>query len=149
MGVMPVELARRMDTLMINTSSCAASFTQLAAIEALTSPLSDASVDAMREEFRTRRDLLVDGLNRIPGVRCHRPAGAFYVFPNIEGTGWGESELAHTLLHDAGVALLPGTCFGEQGSGYLRLSYANSVENLDRALERIALHLAAAEPAAS
>ena len=149
MGVMPVELARRMDTLMINTSSCAASFTQLAAVEALTSPLSDASVDAMREEFRTRRDLLVDGLNRIPGVSCHRPAGAFYVFPNISGTGCDERELAHSLLHEAGVALLPGTAFGAHGAGYLRLSYANSVPNLERALERIAGHLAAAEPAAS
>jgi aspartate/methionine/tyrosine aminotransferase len=149
MGVMPVELARRMDTLMINTSSCAASFTQLAAVEALTSPLSDASVDAMREEFRTRRDLLVDGLNRIPGVSCHRPAGAFYVFPNITGTGCDERELAHSLLHEAGVALLPGTAFGAHGAGYLRLSYANSVPNLERALERIAGHLAAAEPAAS
>jgi aspartate/methionine/tyrosine aminotransferase len=149
MGVMPVELARRMDTLMINTSSCAASFTQLAAVEALTSPLSDAAVDAMREEFRTRRDLLVDGLNRIPGVSCHKPAGAFYVFPNITGTGCDERELAHSLLHDAGVALLPGTAFGAHGAGYLRLSYANSVSNLERALERIAGHLAAAEPAAS
>jgi aspartate/methionine/tyrosine aminotransferase len=149
MGVMPVELARRMDTLMINTSSCAASFTQLAAVEALTSPLSDAAVDAMREEFRTRRDLLVDGLNRIPGVSCHKPAGAFYVFPNITGTGCDERELAHSLLHDAGVALLPGTAFGAHGAGYLRLSYANSVPNLERALERIAGHLAAAEPAAS
>ncbi len=149
MGVMPVELARRMDTLMINTSSCAASFTQLASVEALKSPLSDAAVDAMREEFRTRRDLVVDGLNRIPGVRCHRPAGAFYVFPNITGTGWDERGLAHTLLHDAGVAVLPGTAFGAHGSGFLRLSYANSVPNLERALERIAVHLAAVEPAAS
>jgi aspartate/methionine/tyrosine aminotransferase len=149
MGVMPVELARRMDTLMINTSSCAASFTQLAAVEALTSPLSDAAVDAMREEFRTRRDLLVEGLNRIPGVRCHRPAGAFYVFPNVEGTGWSEGELAHALLHDAGVAVLPGTAFGDHGAGFLRLSYANSVVNLERALERIAGHLAVAAPAAS
>jgi aspartate aminotransferase len=149
MGVMPVDLARTMDTLMINTSSCAASFTQLAAIEALESPLSDAAVDAMREEFRTRRDLLVEGLNRIPGVRCHRPAGAFYVFPNITGTGWNEQALARSLLHDAGVALLPGTAFGTHGAGFLRLSYANSQENLERALERISVHLGAVEPAAS
>jgi aspartate aminotransferase len=149
MGVMPVELARSMDTLMINTSSCAASFTQLATVEALESPLSDAAVDAMREEFRTRRDLVVEGLNRIPGVRCHRPAGAFYVFPNITGTGWNERALAHALLHEAGVAVLPGTAFGAHGAGFLRLSYANSQANLERALERIALHLGAAEPAAS
>jgi aspartate/methionine/tyrosine aminotransferase len=146
MGVMPVELARRMDTLMINTSSCAASFTQLAAVEALTSPLSDAAVDAMREDFRTRRDLLVEGLNRIAGIRCHRPAGAFYVFPNVEGTGWSERELAHSLLHHAGVAVLPGTAFGEHGAGFLRLSYANSVANLERALDRIAAHLSVAAP---
>ena len=149
MGVMPVELARSMDTLMINTSSCAASFTQLATVEALESPLSDAAVDAMREEFRTRRDLVVEGLNRIPGVRCHRPAGAFYVFPNITGTGWNERALAHSLLHEAGVAVLPGTAFGAHGAGFLRLSYANSQANLERALERIALHLGAAEPVAS
>ena len=149
MGVMPVELAKSMGTLMINTSSCTASFTQLATVEALESPLSDAAVDAMREEFRTRRDLVVEGLNRIPGVRCHRPAGAFYVFPNITGTGWNERALAHSLLHEAGVAVLPGTAFGAHGAGFLRLSYANSVPNLERALERIAVHLAAAEPAES
>jgi len=149
MGVMPVELAKSMGTLMINTSSCTASFTQLATVEALESPLSDAAVDAMREEFRTRRDLVVERLNRIPGVRCHRPAGAFYVFPNITGTGWNERALAHSLLHEAGVAVLPGTAFGAHGAGFLRLSYANSVPNLERALERIAGHLAAAGPAAS
>jgi len=149
MGVMPVELAKSMGTLMINTSSCTASFTQLATVEALESPLSDAAVDAMREEFRTRRDLVVEGLNRIPGVRCHRPAGAFYVFPNITGTGWNERALAHSLLHEAGVAVLPGTAFGAHGAGFLRLSYANSVPNLERALERIAVHHAAAGPAAS
>jgi aspartate/methionine/tyrosine aminotransferase len=140
-GVMPTELAQRMDTLMINTSSCTAAFTQLAAVEAFESPLSDAAVDAMVEEFRSRRDLVVDGLNEIPGVRCHRPAGAFYVFPNIEGTGVGERELARGLLHDAGVAVLPGTAFGAHGRGHLRLSYANSAENLRRALQRISAYL--------
>ena len=143
-GVMPVDLARRMDTLMINTSSCAAAFTQLAAVEAMEGQRSDAAVDAMVEEFRGRRDVLVDGLNALPGVRCHRPSGAFYVFPNIEGTGWQERDLARTLLHDAGVAVLPGTAFGPQGAGYIRLSYANSVENLERALERVSAHLAGA-----
>lgn len=143
-GVMPVELARRMDTLMINTSSCAASFTQLAAAEAVTSPLSDAAVDAMREEYRSRRDLVVDALNRMPGVRCHRPGGAFYAFPNVEGTGWTERDLARSLLYEAGVALLPGTAFGPHGAGHLRLSYVSSTENLQRALERMAGHLATA-----
>jgi aspartate/methionine/tyrosine aminotransferase len=143
-GVMPVPLAKRMDTLMINSSSCAASFTQLAAVEAFESPLSDAAVEAMREEFQLRRNVLVDGLNRIPGFRCHRPAGAFYVFPNIEATGWSERDLASALLEEAGVALLAGTAFGAHGAGYLRLSYANSVDNIGRAIDRIGAHLAAA-----
>jgi aspartate aminotransferase len=143
-GVMPVELARRMDTLMINTSSCAASFTQLAAVEAFESAASDAAVATMVDEFRTRRDLIVDGLNEITGMRCHRPSGAFYVFPNIEATGWSERDLARALLNEAGVALLAGTAFGPHGAGHLRLSYANSTINLTRALERIAGYLATA-----
>jgi aspartate aminotransferase len=136
-GVMPAELARRMDTLMINTSSCAAAFTQLAAVEAFESPSSDASVDAMVEEFRTRRDVIVEGLNKLPGVRCHRPSGAFYVFPNVEGTGWSERDLATALLEQEGVAALPGTAFGAHGAGYLRLAYSNSVANIERALDRM------------
>lgn len=142
-GVMPLELAQRFDKLMINTSSCAAAFTQMAAVEAFDAPESDAAVDRMRAEFKRRRDLLVEGLNRIRGVRCHKPVGAFYVFPNIEGTGWDERALADSLLTDAGVACLWGTAFGEYGKGYLRFSYANSVENLQRALERFEAHLAA------
>jgi aspartate/methionine/tyrosine aminotransferase len=142
-GVMPLELAARFEKLMINTSSCAAAFTQLAAIEAFESPESDRAVEVMRAEFRARRDLLVAGLNRIPGVRCHKPAGAFYVFPNIEGTGWDERALADSLLTDAGVACLWGTAFGEHGKGYLRFSYANSVPNLELALQRFETHLAA------
>lgn len=142
-GVMPVELAERFAKLMINTSSCAAAFTQMAVIEACGAPESDRAVDTMRAEFKRRRDLLVEGLNRIPGVRCHRPGGAFYVFPNIEGTGWDERALADSLLTEAGVACLWGTAFGAHGKGYLRFSYANSVENLQRALERFQAHLAA------
>jgi aspartate/methionine/tyrosine aminotransferase len=142
-GVAPPELAQRFEKLMINTSSCAAAFTQLAAVEAFESPESDRAVAAMCTEFQKRRDILVDGLNAIPGVRCHRPAGAFYVFPNIEGTGWDERELATALLQEAGVACLAGTAFGRHGKGYLRFSYANSVANLERALERFAAHLAA------
>jgi aspartate/methionine/tyrosine aminotransferase len=142
-GVMPLELAQRFEKLMINTSSCAAAFTQYAAVEAFTSPDSDRAVDAMRAEFKRRRDLVVDGLNAIPGVRCHRPGGAFYVFPNIEETGWNDRELAASLLDEAGVACLWGTAFGANGAGFLRFSYANSVDNLQRALERFAAHLAA------
>ncbi len=146
-GVMPTELAKRFDTLMINTSSCAAAFTQMAAVEAFEAAASDESVARMVGEFRERRDLLVDGLNAIPGIRCHKPAGAFYVFPNVEGTGIAERTLQHDLLHGSGVAVLPGTAFGPHGAGYIRLSYANSVENLNRALERIRAHLAGAVPA--
>jgi len=145
-GVMPEELARRMDTLMINSSSCAASFTQLAAVEAFSSVASDAGVDAMVEEFRTRREVIVDGLNRLPGVRCHRPSGAFYVFPNVESTGWTERDLATALLEEAGVAALPGTAFGGHGAGHLRFSYSNSVANIERALERIGGFLSANSP---
>jgi aspartate aminotransferase len=142
-GAMPVELARRMDTLMINSSSCAAAFTQLAAIEAFESEESDAAVDAMVAEFRRRRDILVDGLNRIPGISCLRPAGAFYVFPDITATGWNDRELQKALLDEMGVAVLAGSTFGPHGAGHIRLSYANSVANIERALDRIALHLGA------
>ncbi len=142
-GVMPVELAQRMDTLMINSSSCAAAFTQLAAVEAFESPDSDAAVDAMVAEFRGRRDILVDGLNRIPGISCRRPAGAFYVFPDVTATGFNERELQQGLLDEVGVAVLAGSTFGPHGAGHIRLSYANSVPNIERALDRIALHLGA------
>lgn len=141
-GAMPVDLARRMDTLMINTSSCVAAFTQWAAVEAFDSPASDAAVDQMTAEFRRRRDVLVEGLNALPGFRCHRPAGAFYVFPNVSETGRSERELASSLLNEAGVATLAGTAFGPHGAGYLRLSYANSVTNLEKAVARIGAHLA-------
>ncbi len=142
-GAMPVELARRMDTLMINSSSCAAAFTQLAAVEAFEAAESDAAVDAMLTEFRHRRDVLVDGLNRIPGITCRKPAGAFYVFPDITATGYNERELQRDLLDEVGVATLAGSTFGPHGAGHIRLSYANSVDNIERALERIALHLGA------
>jgi aspartate/methionine/tyrosine aminotransferase len=142
-GAMPVEMARRMDTLMINSSSCAAAFTQLAAIEAFESPESDAAVDAMVSEFRRRRDVLVDGLNRIPGITCRRPAGAFYVFPDISATGWNDRDLQNALLDEVGVAVLAGSSFGPHGAGHIRLSYANSMENIEHALDRIALHLGA------
>ena len=135
-GVMPVEMAAKVAKLQTNSNSCTCSFTQMAGVEALRG--SQASVDAMVKEFRARRDLVVDGLNKIPGFRCHRPAGAFYVFPNITGTGKTSKELENHLMEKAGVAVLTGTAFGAQGEGYIRLSYANSQANLRKALERIA-----------
>jgi aspartate/methionine/tyrosine aminotransferase len=141
-GAMPVELAKRMDRLMINTSSCAAAFTQWAAIEAFEGSESEAAVAAMVREFAKRRDLVVDGLNAIPGVRCHRPAATFYVFPNVEGTGWGDRELQQALLEKAGVATLSGSAFGGFGAGYVRLSYANNVANLEKAIDRMGSFLA-------
>ncbi len=143
-GAMPADLAKRMETLMINSSSCAAAFTQWAAVEAFEGAESDRAVDRMVAEFHRRRDVIVDALNGIPGISCHRPAGAFYVFPDISATGWNERELAAALLDEVGVAVLPGTTFGPQGAGHIRLSCANSVDNLERAAERIASLLAPA-----
>ena len=134
-GVMPPDLAEQVTRLMVNSVSCTASMVQRAGIEALTGPQDD--VRAMVEAFRRRRDLMVEGLNAIPGISCLRPAGAFYVFPNIRGTGMRSKEFADRLLEEFGVAALSGTSFGEHGEGYLRLSYANSEENLRKALERI------------
>jgi aspartate aminotransferase len=128
---------------MINSSSCATAFIQVATLTALDSPESEASVDRMVEEYRRRRDVVVAGLNGIPGVRCHTPGGAFYVFPNITGTGVGERELASALLAEAGVATLAGTAFGDMGQGFLRLSYANSIPQLQDGLSRIASYLEA------
>jgi aspartate/methionine/tyrosine aminotransferase len=134
-GVMPIELAQQITKLMVNSNSCTAAFTQIAGVEALTGP--QEAADAMVDAFRQRRDLIVAGLNEIPGFRCLLPKGAFYVFPNIEGTGQNSQELADYLLAEAGVALLSGTCFGVYGEGFLRLSYANSETNINKALERI------------
>jgi aspartate/methionine/tyrosine aminotransferase len=135
-AVAPLPLAQKFETLMINSSSCAAAFTQMAAIEAL-SPRSDASVQAMVGEFKRRRDFVVDRLNQLPGVRCHKPLGAFYVFPNISDTGQNERQLADRMLYEGGVAVLAGTSFGQEGKGYLRLSYANSVEQIEEGVERM------------
>lgn len=134
-GVMPEPLAEAVTRLMINSNSCTAAFTQIAGIAALTGPQDD--VDRMVAAFRERREVIVEGLNRIPGFRCLKPKGAFYAFPNIEGTGMSSRELAAYLLEEAGVAVLSGTAFGEYGEGFLRLSFANSVENIQKALERI------------
>ena len=134
-GVMPEPLAEAVTRLMINSNSCTAAFTQIAGIAALTGPQDE--VDRMVAAFRERREVIVEGLNRIPGFRCLKPKGAFYAFPNIEGTGMSSRELAAYLLEEAGVAVLSGTAFGEYGEGFLRLSFANSVENIHKALERI------------
>jgi aspartate aminotransferase len=134
-GVMPQDLAEQVSRLMVNSVSCTASLVQRAGIEALTGP--QETVRDMVSAFRGRRDLMVEGLNNIPGISCREPAGAFYVFPNITGTGMSSKEFADRLLDDFGVAALSGTSFGEHGEGYLRLSYANSEENLAKALQRI------------
>jgi aspartate aminotransferase len=134
-GVMPKWLADAVVKLMVNSNSCTASFTQRAGIEALEGP--QDAVTAMVAEFKRRRDAIVKGLNSIPGFRCPVPAGAFYVFPNVEGTGIDSKELADLLLYEAGVACLDGRCFGAQGRGYIRFSYANSLENILDAVERI------------
>ena len=136
-AVAPKPLAAKLEQLMINSSSCAAAFTQMAAIEALSAPESEHAVNRMVKVFQHRRDLVVDGLNEIEGVRCARPQGAFYAFPNIEGTGFGERELADRLLSEAGVAVLPGTAFGAAGKGYIRIAYTQSEDELKRGLDRI------------
>jgi len=135
-GVMRTDLATHIARLMTNSSSCTASFSQIAGIEALCG--SQKSVDTMRAEFKKRRDVMVAGLNKIKGFSCRLPHGAFYVFPNIRATGWPSKKLADALLDDAGVAALSGTAFGEFGEGYLRFSVANSIENIEKALDRVA-----------
>ena len=134
-GVMRPDLAAHITRLMTNSNSCTASFTQMAGIEALRGDQS--SVDHMCEEFKHRRDVFVAGLNQIKGFSCRIPKGAFYVFPNITQTGWKSKPLADALLEQAGVAGLSGTSFGAFGEGYLRFSVANSLENLQHALDRI------------
>ena len=134
-GVMPVWLADAVTQLMVNSNSCTASFTQRAGLAALEGP--QDCVTAMVAEFRLRRDAIVEGLNQIPGFRCRLPAGAFYAFPNVEGTGMPSKDLADLLLTDAGVASLNGGAFGQYGEGFLRFSYANSLPNILEAIERI------------
>jgi len=134
-GVIRPDLAVQVARLMTNSNSCTASFSQVAGVEALRGDQS--SVERMCAEFKQRRDMFVSGLNRIKGFACRMPKGAFYVFPNITGTGWQSKALADALLEDAGVACLSGTSFGEFGEGYIRFSIANSMENLGRALARI------------
>jgi aspartate/methionine/tyrosine aminotransferase len=134
-GVMRADLAVHIARLMTNSNSCTASFTQIAGVEGLRGD--QTSVDRMREEFRRRRDLFVERVNRIKGFSCRLPKGAFYTFPNITRTGWPSKKLADALLEDGGVACLAGTAFGAFGEGYLRFSVANSIENINKALDRI------------
>jgi len=134
-GVMPPALADHVTRLMVNSASCTASFVQLAGIAALQGDRTP--VARMVAEFKRRRDLFVDGLNTLPGVRCAKPRGAFYAFPNVTGTRKSSAEVAECLMNDAGVAALSGTAFGAHGEGYLRFSYANSEANLRKALDRM------------
>jgi aspartate/methionine/tyrosine aminotransferase len=134
-GIMPAPMAQVVAKLQTNATSCTASFSQLAAVSALTGDQS--AVEGMVAEFRRRRDAIVEGLRGIPGFQCVRPKGAFYVFPNIARTGYSSRALADRLLDEAGVACLSGTAFGEFGEGHLRFSYATSMENIEEALGRI------------
>ncbi len=134
-AILPEPLVKPFSLLIVNSVSCTSMFSQVAAVEALTGP--QDAVDAMVEEFRARRSLVVEGLTAIPGIDCRQPAGAFYVFPDISGTGLDGAAFADRLLTEAGVCVLAGTAFGEVGRDHVRISYANSRENLAEALSRI------------
>ncbi len=134
-GVMPEWLVEGVNKLMVNSNSCAASFTQRAALAAIAGP--QTAVDNMVAQFRRRRDVFCQALNTLPGFRCVPPGGAFYAFANVEGTGMASKDLADLLLERAGVACLNGGSFGDLGEGYIRFSFANSLENLQEAVERI------------
>ena len=134
-GIMPKQLAERVGLLLTHSLGSTAHFTQFAGIEAILGP--QDGVDGMVAEYQRRRDIIVAGLNAIPGITCRKPQGAFYVFPNIKGTGMTSGALADLILEKAGVALLPGSAFGQFGEGYLRLSYANSIPNIEKGLSRI------------
>ena len=134
-GIMPAGLAARIDLLLTHSVGCTAHFTQFAGLEALSGPQDEAA--AKVREYEARRDLIVDGLRMIPGVTCRKPQGAFYVFPSIKAFGRKSSEVTDILLEEAGVAVLPGSSFGQYGEGYLRLSYATSNENIIKGLERM------------
>ena len=138
--VMPEPLAEKVGLLLTHSIGCTATFTQYAGVAALTGP--QEPLDGILKEYQSRRDRIVAGLNALPGVRCQVPRGAFYVFPNITGTGFTSRALAKRLLHEAGVAVLPGTDFGANGEGYLRLCYATAVEQIDEGLARIKSFLA-------
>ncbi len=134
-GVMTKRLAPHVIRLMTNSNSCTAAMIQAAGVEALNGP--QESVGKMVSAFRERRDAIVQGLNQVPGFKCLLPSGAFYAFPNVKGVGWETKKLADYILNEAGVACLSGTAFGRYGDGYLRFSYANSLENINKALKRV------------
>jgi aspartate/methionine/tyrosine aminotransferase len=140
-GIMPKGLAQVVQLLLTHSVGCTSNFVQIAGIEALTGP--QGQVDDVVAEYQTRRDAIVDGLNAIEGITCQRPQGAFYVFPNIKSFGISSSEMADLILEKAGVAVLPGSSFGEYGEGYLRLTYSNSIDNILRAIEQIGKALGA------
>jgi len=134
-GIMPLELADKVGLLLNHSIGCTANFTQIAGIEALTGD--QEQVEHIVAEYQRRRDVLVSGLNKIPGVICLEPQATFYVFPNIKSFGYTSDWLAEYLIEEAGVAVLPGSAFGKYGEGYLRLCYANSMENIHLALEKL------------
>jgi len=133
--VVPVEMSERLKDFLVTSISCTAEFTQWAGVEALTGDQS--FISEMMKRFKEKRDRIVKGLNSIPGFSCLTPKGAFYAFPNIKKTGMTSQECADYLLYNAGVAALPGTAFGPYGEGYLRFSYATTLENIDEAIQRI------------
>lgn len=135
-GLMPPALVAKMNLLLTYVTGCTAAFTQYAGLEAVTAPQDD--VDAMVDTFRRRRDFMVERLQAIPGIQVGKPQGAFYVFPNIRAFGLSSNEMANRLLDEVGVAVLPGTAFGKNGEGFIRLAYANSLENIGQALDRMA-----------
>jgi len=131
----PAPLIQKISTLVVNAFTCTSEFIQRAGIAALTGPMDHHKI--MMKSFRARREILVNGLNEVPGVSCQMPAGAFYAWPNITGTGLSSREMAHYLLHEAGIACLPGTAFGPGGEGYLRFSYATSIDVITEAIPLI------------
>jgi aspartate/methionine/tyrosine aminotransferase len=134
-GVMPTALATQLAKLQINSTSCTAAFTQMAGVQALRGPQDE--VGKMVAEFRRRRDTIVAELNNIPGFSCKVPSGAFYVFPSIKGTGKTSKEIESLVLDEGGVAALAGTAFGAHGEGYVRFSYANSIDNIKKAMGKV------------
>jgi len=134
-GIMPKDMAEKMARIETNINSCTTTFAQRACLTALTGPREP--IEEMIAEFKRRRDFIIEGLNQLPGFRCLKPQGAFYAFPNIQGTGMDCKVLSERLLEEEGVACLAGTCFGKYGDGFLRFSYANSIEKIACALERI------------
>jgi aspartate/methionine/tyrosine aminotransferase len=135
-GVVPEDTFPAIELFLNNSVSSTATFTQRAALEAFV-PETERATRTMVAEFRKRRDVFANGMNSIPGIHCLKPLGAFYLFPNISGVGLPSDEFATRLLDEAGVAVLPGTAFGDYGEGYLRLSFANSLANIESALDRI------------